>query len=171
MIRISRKNQKGFTLIELMIVVAIIGILAAVAIPAFMDYMKKGKRSEAELNLDAIKKGNKTYFVEHASYVVGTEAATPAATCCGAGGVTKCTATPAAWEGTPVAPSSWDQLDFSVTDDHYFVYSYNAAAGDAYQAIAEGDLDCDGTTVQYILNGTAPSGNPTSTLTKPARAD
>lgn len=47
--------QKGFTLIELMIVVAIIGILAAVAIPAYQDYTKRAKMSEVLGYLDAAK--------------------------------------------------------------------------------------------------------------------
>lgn len=47
--------QKGFTLIELMIVVAIIGILAAVAIPAYSDYTAKAQASEAFVMLDGIK--------------------------------------------------------------------------------------------------------------------
>jgi type IV pilus assembly protein PilA len=42
-------NQKGFTLIELMIVVAIIGILAAIALPAYQDYTKRAKTSEVVL--------------------------------------------------------------------------------------------------------------------------
>jgi prepilin-type N-terminal cleavage/methylation domain-containing protein len=167
MIRISRKSQRGFTLIELMIVVAIIGILAAVAIPAFMDYMKKGKRSEAELNLDAIKKSNKTTFVEKASYVVQTAAATPMATCCAAGGVTKCPANAAAWNGV----AAWDELDFEITEDHYFVYSYNGTTGTDYTAIAAGDLDCDTQMVSYTLTGSSANGSPSTSLNKPARAD
>ena len=50
----SFKGQKGFTLIELMIVVAIIGILAAIAIPNFVAYQAKSKQSEAKVSLGAI---------------------------------------------------------------------------------------------------------------------
>jgi type IV pilus assembly protein PilA len=51
----SLRKQEGFTLIELMIVVAIIGILAAIAIPNFLQYQMKSRQSEAKTNLGAIK--------------------------------------------------------------------------------------------------------------------
>ena len=55
MIKFARHIQKGFTLIELMIVVAIIGILAAVAIPAYQDYTAKAQASEAFVLLSGLK--------------------------------------------------------------------------------------------------------------------
>jgi type IV pilus assembly protein PilA len=51
------KNKKGFTLIELMIVVAILGILAAVAIPMYINYQYKARLAEVPVSIDAIKKG------------------------------------------------------------------------------------------------------------------
>jgi type IV pilus assembly protein PilA len=59
-----KKLQKGFTLIELMIVVAIIGILAAIAIPNFIKFQARSKQSEAKANLKAIFTAQKAYFQE-----------------------------------------------------------------------------------------------------------
>jgi prepilin-type N-terminal cleavage/methylation domain-containing protein len=56
------RNTKGFTLVELMIVVAIIGILAAIAIPAFLRSVKKSKTSEAESIMRKMADGAKGYF-------------------------------------------------------------------------------------------------------------
>jgi type IV pilus assembly protein PilA len=142
-------------LIELMVVVAIIGILAAVAIPAFMKNARKAKTSEATLNIKKIYDGARSYYQEElTTRGVGTPIPkqfpdTPTVsiepalgTCCASTGK-KCRPNPTLW-----TDRSWQALHFSMDDPHYFSYYYqasNAAAivGDQFTAGANGDLNCD----------------------------
>lgn len=61
-------KKRGFTLIELMIVVAIIAFLAVVSVPSFMKFLAKAKRAEAYMNLSSIYAAEKVYFAEHGKY-------------------------------------------------------------------------------------------------------
>ena len=61
-------NRKGFTLIELMIVVAIIGILAAIAIPQFNNYRRRGQDAAAQSALKNLGLAQETYFVDNGKY-------------------------------------------------------------------------------------------------------
>ena len=75
------RNRKGFTLIELMIVVAIIGILAAIAIPNFLRFQAKSKQSEARELLSTVYTAEAAYFAEQNSYGTLSNAGfTPSAT-------------------------------------------------------------------------------------------
>ena len=67
------RNNKGFTLIELFVVVAIIGILAAIAIPQFAVYRQKGFDSRAESDLRNAASAEEAYFASYQVYVSATD--------------------------------------------------------------------------------------------------
>ncbi len=62
-------KTQGFTLIELMIVVAIVGVLAAIAIPNFLKFQMRSKASEGRLNLAAIRTAQEAYFSEIGTFL------------------------------------------------------------------------------------------------------
>lgn len=63
------KDQRGFTLIELMVVVAIIGILASIAMPSYTDYVRRGKAAEATSTLANLRVQIEQYYQDNRTYV------------------------------------------------------------------------------------------------------
>lgn len=72
------KVQKGFTLVELMIVVTIVAILASIGIPAYNDYVLRGKLTEAMTELAAMRVRLEQYYQDNRTYVGGCAAGTVA---------------------------------------------------------------------------------------------
>jgi len=124
-------RRGGFTLIELMIVVAIIGILAAIAIPNFLRFQLKAKSSEGKTNLAAIRTAEESYFAEYGVYV-SSDPSPPAI-----GNNVKVTYADAN------AGLGFDQLGWSPEGQVFFNYSV-AIAGNNYTAAAVANIDNSG---------------------------
>src|SRR5262245_11611894 len=118
----TRRRLAGFTMIELMTVVAIIGVLASVAIPAYMKNARKAKTTEAYIHLRKIYASSRTYILEANASRTGVILApqfpdsvsvTPPANCCTYSG-DKCPGS--AVESAFWGAATWNALHFSLDD-------------------------------------------------------
>jgi len=73
-LRARAQDEKGFTLIELLVVILIIGILAAIALPAFLNQREKAQDSEAKSGARTVQTALETWYTDNQSYAGGTAA-------------------------------------------------------------------------------------------------
>lgn len=172
-IRNKIRKNRGFTLVELMIVVAIVGILAALAIYGVSKYMKSAKTAEARNSLGQLTKDASAAFNREKmapGILVGGTATAVSNTLCGTAAASipalpasikgsKYQSTAAEWNAGD-ASTGWQCLKFSMSEPQYFMYGYTAtpspstgATGDTFAATARGDLDADDALSTFQMNG------------------
>jgi type IV pilus assembly protein PilA len=153
----STRRVAGFTLVELMIVVAIIGVLASLATYGVSRYLKHSKTAEATRNLGAIENGSRAAFQLDTDTGVTGKGPYVHEFC--ATGPAVPTTVPLASKVSTTGQwtaAAWTCLKFSINEPQFYAYSYQSAGTSTaatYSATAKGDLDGNTTQSSFVLNG------------------
>jgi type IV pilus assembly protein PilA len=155
-----RGDEEGFTLVELMIVVAIIGVLAALAIYGVSRYLKHSKTAEATRNLGSIETGGKNSYQQEMDFG-GAGTGPYVHAFCQGGGTAVPAAPPKAAKYQSTASdwntTTWQCLKFSINEPQFYAYNYTGGTGTgtgaSYTAVASGDLDGNSTNSTFQLVG------------------